>query len=137
MKKILILILGILFPQFALAQYDGLPIVGVPANTNCLSFGNNGVCNTFSPAGPTVLTSAFLFPSNPADGTFKQALVPINTLLTYEATTFVPVSIPSQIGWNNTSYPISPSIVYRSGSPAIGSAGITPEAFFDRFSTAR
>lgn len=82
MKKILIFLL-LLLPSATFAQYDGLPVVGIPSNTNCISFGNNGVCNTFSPAGPSALTSTFLIPSAPNDGSFKQALIPIDTLGAY------------------------------------------------------
>lgn len=47
----------------ALAQYAtqaggtgfGYPTLGVPADTQCLRFGNGGVCNAFAPAGPTAL----------------------------------------------------------------------------------
>src|ERR1035437_2172867 len=44
--------------------FNGLPIVGDPGNTTCLSFGNNGVCNQYSPAGPSSLTGEELIPAD-------------------------------------------------------------------------
>lgn len=76
--------------------FSQFPILGVPANTNCLSFGNNGVCNQYSPAGPTTTTgnetipmdsnlpngqqpSTFLAPlsalQNSSQGAFRNALI--------------------------------------------------------------
>lgn len=48
----------------ALAQYTtqaggtgaGYPTLNVPADTQCLRYGNNNVCNAYAPAGPTALT---------------------------------------------------------------------------------
>lgn len=48
----------------ALAQYTsqaggtgaGYPTLNVPADTQCLRFGNNNVCGAFAPAGPEALT---------------------------------------------------------------------------------
>lgn len=48
----------------ALAQYTtqaggtgaGLPTLNVPADTQCLRYGNGGVCNAYAPAGPTAMT---------------------------------------------------------------------------------
>lgn len=48
----------------ALAQYTtqaggtgaGYPTLNVPADTQCLRFGNNGVCSAYAPAGPTSIT---------------------------------------------------------------------------------
>lgn len=36
--------------------FQGFPLVGGDGASNCLSFGNNGVCNQFQPAGPATLT---------------------------------------------------------------------------------
>lgn len=44
---------------------------------------------------------------------------------------------PDGIGWNYELYPIAPSITRVDGRRRLGSAGITPEALFDLFSTAR
>lgn len=41
---------------FAGGAFQGFPLVGGDGATNCLSFGNNGVCNQFQPAGPAALT---------------------------------------------------------------------------------
>ena len=48
----------------ALAQYTtqaggqgaGLPTLNVPADTQCLRYGNNNVCSAYAPAGPTSIT---------------------------------------------------------------------------------
>lgn len=44
--------------------FNGYPIVGDPGNTTCLSLGNGGVCNQFSPAGPTGVTGNELIPAD-------------------------------------------------------------------------
>ncbi len=49
---------------FAGGAFNGFPIVGDPGNTTCLSFGNGGVCNQFSPAGPNALTGEELIPAD-------------------------------------------------------------------------
>lgn len=48
----------------AVAQYTtqaggtgfGYPTLNVPESTQCLRYGNGGVCNAYAPAGPTALT---------------------------------------------------------------------------------
>jgi hypothetical protein len=37
-------------------QGAGLPTVDVPADTQCLRYGNGGVCSAYAPAGPTAIT---------------------------------------------------------------------------------
>lgn len=44
--------------------YSNFPVVGVPADTDCQSFGNNGVCNQYRPAGPTALTGNEIVPAD-------------------------------------------------------------------------
>lgn len=44
---------------------------------------------------------------------------------------------PDGIGWDYGLYPITPAITKVDGRRRLGSAGITPEALFDLFSTAR
>ncbi len=44
--------------------FNGWPIVGDPGNTVCLSFGNGGVCNQFSPAGPTSIPGGAMIPAD-------------------------------------------------------------------------
>lgn len=44
--------------------FNGFPIVGDNGTTTCLSTGNNGVCNQFSPAGPNGLTGEELIPAD-------------------------------------------------------------------------
>lgn len=55
--------------------FNGFPILGDPGNTVCLSFGNNGVCNQFSPQGPTNLPGTAVFP---ADTNVQNAAAPTN-----------------------------------------------------------
>lgn len=45
-------------------QFAPFPIVGVPADTVCLQFGNNGVCNQYVPAGPNSLTGNETIPAD-------------------------------------------------------------------------
>lgn len=68
---------------YAGGAFQGLPIVGDPGNDICLSFGNNGVCNTFSPAGPPAITGLENVPVNtnaPGGQGFQNVLVPITVL---------------------------------------------------------
>lgn len=44
--------------------YQGLPLVGGNGQSNCLSYGNNGVCNQYQPAGPSTLTGNETFPAD-------------------------------------------------------------------------
>jgi hypothetical protein len=44
--------------------FNGFPIVGDTAGTTCLSFGNNGVCNQFSPVGPGDVPPLSTFPAD-------------------------------------------------------------------------
>jgi hypothetical protein len=91
--------------------FSQFPILGVPDSTNCLSFGNNGVCNQYSPTGPTATTgnetilldsnlpngqqpSSFLAPlsslQNSSQGAFRNALIggDFNINLWQRGTTF-------------------------------------------------
>ena len=60
--------------------FQGLPIVGDPGNTTCLSFGNNGVCNQFSPAGPNSLTGEELVPADTGLNNPATVLIPSGLL---------------------------------------------------------
>jgi hypothetical protein len=54
-----------LLPSLAFAQaFSQYPTVGVPDQTQCLSFGNNGVCNQYRPAGPTAVTGDETLPAD-------------------------------------------------------------------------
>lgn len=67
MKKILIgamFLVGGIAAAFAGGLWMGFPIVGVPANTNCESYGNNGVCNQYTPAGPAAIPNSALIPAD-------------------------------------------------------------------------
>lgn len=44
--------------------YSNFPIIGIPADTDCQSYGNNNVCNQYRPAGPTSLTGNEIVPSD-------------------------------------------------------------------------
>ncbi len=65
LKKFVLSIAALLFTVGASsAQYTtqaggtgaGFPTVNVPADTQCLRYGNNNVCNAYAPAGPTAIT---------------------------------------------------------------------------------
>lgn len=85
MKKILFIgamFLGGIGAAFGQA-FPNYPTVGVPANTQCLSYGNNGVCNQYRPAGPSVLTGNETVPAdtNLSNGNQPQTVrVPMNLL---------------------------------------------------------
>jgi len=66
MKKFLLIATFILVPALAFAggAFQGLPLVGGDGATNCLSFGNNGVCNQFQPAGPNDAPPLSTFPAD-------------------------------------------------------------------------
>jgi len=36
-----------------MGAFPNYPTLNVPANTECLAYGNNNVCNQYRPAGPT------------------------------------------------------------------------------------
>lgn len=82
------LILGLALASFASAAlaggaFNGFPIVGDPGNDICLSFGNNGVCNQFSPAGPTSVPSGAIVPAdtgNPSGQNPQTVLIPAGLL---------------------------------------------------------
>src|SRR5579859_5886132 len=68
--------------------FNGFPIVGDPGNDVCLSFGNNGVCNQFSPAGPATITGNENIPADTglASGQNPQTvLIPSALLGSYNA----------------------------------------------------
>lgn len=49
---------------YAGGAFQGWPLIGGSGTTNCLSTGNNGVCNQFQPAGPSVLTGNETIPAD-------------------------------------------------------------------------
>src|SRR6266540_4316512 len=50
---------------FAAGNFNGYPIVGdTTGATVCLSYGNGGVCNQYSPAGPASIPSGSLVPAD-------------------------------------------------------------------------
>jgi hypothetical protein len=57
--------------------FNGFPIVGDPGNDVCLSYGNNNVCNQYSPAGPNGITGVESIPAdtNNASGTNPQTVL--------------------------------------------------------------
>lgn len=44
--------------------FQGYPLVGGTGTTNCLSAGNNGVCNQYQPAGPSTLSGNETIPAD-------------------------------------------------------------------------
>ena len=63
--------------------FNGFPIVGDPGNDVCLSFGNNGVCNQYSPAGPSSIPNGAVFPAdtgNPGGQSPQTVLIPSGIL---------------------------------------------------------
>src|SRR6266849_1126957 len=87
-KKKLLLGLAILaIPTIALGAgvWNGLPIIGDPGNTVCLSFGSTpattpGNCNQFSPAGPTGLTGNELVPADTGQNNPATVYIPTSLL---------------------------------------------------------
>lgn len=78
MKKILLV--GAMFFAGAVAAFGqafpNYPTIGVPANTECLSYGNNNVCNQYRPAGPTNLAPTATVPAdtNYSNGNMPQTV---------------------------------------------------------------
>lgn len=87
MKKLLLAI-GLLFggavAAIAAGAFSNYPGVGVTANSNCTSYGNNSVCNQYQPAGPTFLTGTETFPAdtnyvNPQGATIQPYTITVPT----------------------------------------------------------
>jgi len=49
---------------YAGGAFQGYPLVGGNGTSNCLSAGNNGVCNQYQPAGPATITGNETFPAD-------------------------------------------------------------------------
>lgn len=67
MKKTLSSLLALVMsaaPAFAGGAFSQYPITGVPGNTVCLSYGNNGVCNQYAPAGPSDSSGGWTIPAD-------------------------------------------------------------------------
>ena len=68
LKKLGLGLVGLAFSAglaFAAGAFDGFPIVGdTTGTTKCLSYGNNNVCNQYSPAGPATVTPGSLMPAD-------------------------------------------------------------------------
>ena len=67
LKKIILaatLLIGGAAAALAAGAFSNYPGVGVTANTNCTSYGNNGVCNQYQPAGPSTLTGNETVPAD-------------------------------------------------------------------------
>lgn len=58
------LLVGGVAAAMAAGAFSNYPGVGVAANTNCTSFGNNGFCNQYQPAGPTAVTGSETVPAD-------------------------------------------------------------------------
>ena len=67
LKKIGLTFLGLLAltaVSYAGGAFQGYPLVGGDGATNCLSFGNNGVCNQYQPAGPATIPNGSTIPAD-------------------------------------------------------------------------
>lgn len=49
---------------YAGGAFQGYPLVGGSATSNCLSYGNGSVCNQYQPVGPSVLSGNETFPAD-------------------------------------------------------------------------
>ena len=92
-KIALALSIGVLssVAAYAASQWDGFPLVGDTAGTTCLSFGNNGVCNQFRPAGPAILNGTEQMPAANPNGpqAYQTVLIPSSSFGNgYGATVF-------------------------------------------------
>lgn len=57
-------LIGAVGIAYAGGAFNGFPIVGDPGSDICLSYGNNSVCNQYSPAGPTNVNPQSTFPAD-------------------------------------------------------------------------
>ena len=87
----------------ALAQYTtqaggtgfGYPTLNVPDTTQCLRYGNGGVCNAYAPAGPTALSGfeTVIADTHGAAGSIPQTInVPLTGLGAGKFTLSVPLA---------------------------------------------
>ncbi len=85
LRKLGFTVLGVLsILGVAQAQYTsqsggigaGYPTLNVPADTQCTSYGNAGVCNSYAPAGPTAVTGyeTFLADTHQSGGNPPQTI---------------------------------------------------------------
>ena len=80
------LLIGGAAAALAAGVFSNYPGVGVTANTNCTSYGNNNFCNQYQPAGPSFLTGTEAFPAdtnyvNPQGNTIQPYTITIPTSL--------------------------------------------------------
>lgn len=88
MRKKLLLGLAVLaIPTIAFGAgfWNGLPVVGDPGNTTCLSFGSTpsttpGNCNQFSPQGPSGLTGSEMIPADTGNNNPATVYIPASLL---------------------------------------------------------
>src|SRR5512147_1331202 len=91
-KKLGLAAVGLLLSgaaAYAGGAFSQYPIVGVPDNTACQSYGNNGVCNQYNPAGPDGIDGSWVVPTdtgypngrNPQTVTTPLALLGFNSRL--------------------------------------------------------
>lgn len=67
---------------FAGGAFSQYPITGIPDNTTCQSYGNNGVCNQYNPAGPSEDSGGWVIPMDtglPGGGT-QTVITPLSLL---------------------------------------------------------
>jgi hypothetical protein len=92
----LLSIIGVAFAQYTTQSGGtgaGLATLNVPADTQCLRYGNGGVCSAYAPAGPTALTGyeTVITDTHAANGAVPQT---INTPLTAIGGGVLTVSVP-------------------------------------------
>lgn len=113
LKKLSLSILAVgLTAGIALAggAFNGFPIVGDPGNDICLSFGNNGVCNQFSPAGPNSSTGIESIPADTNSTNQGQQTVLVPSVLLGSYNTRVNRLIGGDFGinlWQRGTTPVS------------------------------
>lgn len=64
-------------------QWSGFPTLNIPADTTCLRYGNNSVCNAYAPAGPTAITGNETLPvdtNNTTPGSTQTVKFPVTAV---------------------------------------------------------
>lgn len=87
LKKLGYALVGLVFTAsvaaFAAGAFNGFPIVGdTSGTTTCLSYGNNSVCNQYSPAGPADVPLTSVIPADTLSATGQPFTVLIPSSLT-------------------------------------------------------
>lgn len=102
-KLALALAMSIVAMSGALAQYTaaaggtgaGLPTLNLPELTQCLRYGNGGVCSAYAPAGPTAITGyeTVIGDTHSAAGSVPQTMnIPLTAIGAGKTTVSVPLT---------------------------------------------